>query len=258
VIATAFWNATILGFKIFGFWQLYAAAAALAAMVALPRLFLALLADRYRFGDYPLSLHLFWLLISYHFHFGFRELTDRAVEDRIAGGVPARIFMVFCEVFGTYFFVLALSPIILGLGSHAAWSLPWLLLFQDPLTFLKIAGLIALSALVLRFAPLINAFESVQNLVWGGVVLAFAVANIHGVAGVEFFPDLWVGLGVIAVALAAKWLVLLLLVAVSMLAKLDGPPLLLGMLVGPLVNFLPTFIYGGWLALQIKMLLPME
>ena len=214
------------------------------------------MADRYRFGNYPLSPHLFWLLISFHFHFGFRELTDRAVEDRIAGGLLARIFIGFCELFGTYFFILTLSPIILGLSPHAAWSLPWLLLFHDPLTFLKITGLIVLSALVLGFVPVINAFESVQNLVCGGVVLAFTVASIHRIAGVEFFPDFWFGVGIIAVAFAAKWLLLLLLVALSMLARLDDSPRLVGILLGPLFTFLPTFIYGGWLALQIRTLLP--
>lgn len=250
-----FWNATISGLQIFGFWQLYPAAAAFAAIVALPKLFFALLADRYRFGDYPLSPRLFWLLISFHFHFGFRELTDRVLEDRSAGGVPATLSIGFCELFGTYFFILTLSPIILGLSPHAAWSLPWLLLFHDPLTFLKIIGLIILAALLLGFAPLINAFESVQNLVYSGVVLAFTVASIHRIAGVEFFPDLWSGVGIIAVAFAVKWLLLLVLVALSMLARLHDPPQLIGMLVGPLFNFLPTFIYGGWLALQIRTLL---
>jgi hypothetical protein len=249
-----FWNATLSGFKIFGFWQLYAAAAAFAAIVVLPKLFFALFADRYRFGNYPLSPRLFWLLISFHFHSGFRELTDRAVEDRIAGGVPATLFIGFCELFGTYFFILTLSPIILGLSPHAAWSLPWVLLFHDPLTFLKIIGLIIVSALLLGFAPLINAFESIQNLAYSGVILAFTVASIHGIAGVKFFPDFWSAVGIVAVAVAAKWLLLLFLVALSMLARLEDPPQLVGILIGPLVNFLPTFIYGGWLALQIRTL----
>jgi hypothetical protein len=251
-----FWNAAISGFKIFGFWQLYAAAAAFAAIVVPPKLFFALLADRSRFGDYPLSPRLFWLLTSFHFHFGFRELTDRVVEDRIAGGVPATLFIGFCELFGVYVFILTLSPIILGLSPHAAWSLPWLLLFHDPLTFLKIIGLVILFALLLGLAPLINAFESVQNLVLSGVVLAFTVTRIHHIAGVEFFPDFWSGVGIVAVAFAAKWLLLLVLAALSMLARLDDPPPLIMMIVGALFNFLPTFIYGGWLALQIRTLLP--
>ncbi len=244
-----FWNATIAGFKIFGFWELYAAAVAVVAIVALPKLFFALLADRYRFGDYPISPHLFWTLLSFHFHFGFRELTDRVVEDRMAGGLPATIFIGFCELFGIYFFILTLSPIILNLSPHAAWSLPWVLLFHDPLTFLKITGLIVIFALVLGFVPFIRAFESVQNLVYSGVVLAFAVASIHRITGVEFFPDFWFGVGILAVALAVKWLAILLLVGLSMLARLDEPPQLVGILLGPLFNYLPVFIYAGWLAL---------
>jgi hypothetical protein len=216
------------------------------------------LADRYRFGDYPLSPHLFWTLLSFHFHFGFRELTDRVVEDRMAGGLPATIFIGFCELFGTYFFILTLSPIILGLSPHAAWSLPWVLLFHDPLTFLKITGLIVISALVLGFIPVISAFESVKNLVYSGVVLVFTVASIHHITGVEFVPDFWFGVGILSVAFAAKWLVILLLVGLSMLARIHEPPQLVAILLGPLFNFLPTFIYGGWLALQIRTLLPIE
>src|SRR5205085_696525 len=152
------------------------------------------------------------------------ELTDRVVEDRMAGGLPATIFIGFCELFGTYFFILTLSPIILGLSPHAAWSLPCVLLFHDPLTFLKITGLIVISALVLGFIPLISAFESVKNLVYSGVVLVFTVASIHHIKGIEFVPDFWFGVGILSAAFAAKWLVILLLIGLSMLARIHEPP----------------------------------
>ena len=142
-----FWNSTIEALRIFAFWELYAAAIAVVAIVVLPKLVFALLADRYRFGDYPLSPHLLWLLLCFHFHFGFRELIDRAIANKMAGGLPALLFIAFCELFGTYFFVLTLSPIILGVGTHAAWSLPWILLFHAPILFLKIAGLIVAASL---------------------------------------------------------------------------------------------------------------
>jgi hypothetical protein len=253
-----FLNLTIVGFKIFGHWELYAAAIGVVAIVALPKLFLALLADRFRFGDYPLSPHLFWLLLCFHFRFGFRELTDRVLADKMAGGLSAMFFTAFCEIFGTYLFILTLSPIILGLDVHAAWSLPWMLLFHDPIVLLKIVGLMVAASLATGLIPLVNAFESVHALLCSGIVLAFTVTSIDRISGVDVFPDFRFCVGILAVAFATKWLVILLLVGISMLARLDDSPKLLGILLGPLFNFLPVFIYGGWLALQIRAHLPIE
>jgi len=163
---------------VFGFWQVYAAALVVVVFVVLPKLFFALLADRFRFGDYALSPKVFWILLSFHFHFGFRELIDRVFADKMAGGLPARIFMALCELLGNCFFVLTLSPIILGLSNHAAWSLPWMLLFHDPLLLLKIGGLIVLASLLLGSIPIVKTFEPLHTLVYGGIVLMFVATSV--------------------------------------------------------------------------------
>jgi hypothetical protein len=168
-----FWHSIVTGLKVFTFWETYAAAIIFIVVAVLPKFFLALLADRFRFGDYPLSPTLLWLLLRYHFYFGFHELSDKVLEGKMAGGIRGMLVLGFCELLGIYVFVLTLSPIMLGLSNHAAWSLPWMILFYNPLTALKLFGLLVTSTIALGFAPFARNFEPLRHLVLGGTALAF-------------------------------------------------------------------------------------
>ena len=256
-----FWNSAIAGFRVFGSWEFYAAAPGFLAIVFLPKLFFALLAEHYRiFEDVPLSPYGLRLILWGSFRHGFRDLIDCVFEGRMAGGLPAFISIAFCELLGVCFFILTLSPIILDLSPHAAWSLPWMLVFHDPLIFLKIIGLIIILTIMLGFIPFITEFESVNALIFGGVVLMFVVRDIDRINGVEFLPNFWFGVGIIAVAFATRWLVILPpVLGLSLLSfRLYYHRNVILILLAPLFTFLSVFIYGGWLALQIKMLLPIE
>jgi hypothetical protein len=248
-----FWNSTIAGFRVFGFWEFYAAAIGFLAFAFLPKLFSALVAEHHRvFEDAPLSLYGMRLTLR----LGFLRLIDCVMEGKMAGGLPAFIFTAFCELLGVCYLILTLSPIILGLSPHAAWSLPWMLVFNDPLIFLKIIGLIFILTIVLGFIPFITAFESVHALISGGVVLMFVVSDINRINGVEFLPSFWFGVGIIAVAFATKWLVFFppILGLTLLFPRIEPYHNVILLLLAPLFTFLSVFIYGGWLALQITTL----
>jgi hypothetical protein len=254
-----FWNSTIAGLRVFGFWEFYVAAVGFLAIVFLPKLFFALLAEHYQaFEDFEPSPSSLWRLLCMHSRYGFCVLIDRVMEGKMAGGLPAALFIAFCELFGVCFFILTLSPIILDLGPHAAWSLPWMLVFHDPLIFLKLIGLIIMLTIVLSFIPFITRLESVSALISGGVVLMFVVRDINRIGGVEFLPDFWLGVGILAVAFAIKWLVIvpLSLGLLQLFPRLELHQNLILILLAPLFTFLSVFIYGGWLALQIRTHLP--
>jgi hypothetical protein len=254
-----FWNSTVAGFRVLGSWEFYAVSLGFLAFVFVPKLFFALLAEHYRiFEDAPLSLYALRLILWGSFRDGFRHLIDCVIEGRMAGGLPAALFVAFCELLGVCFFILTLSPIILDLSPHAAWSLPWMLTFHSPLIFLKIIGLIVILTIVLNFIPFITRFESVSALISGGVVLMFVVTDINRINGVQFLPTFWFGVGIIAVAFAAKWLVVIPPVfgLFLLFPRLELHQNVILILLAPLFTFLSVFIYGGWLALQIKMLLP--
>lgn len=256
-----FWNSTIAGFRVFGFWEFYVAAVGFLAIVFIPKLFFALLAEYYRiFEDAPLSPYGLRLILCGSFRCGFRDLIDCVMKGKLAGGLLATIFIGFCEIFGVCVFILTLSPIILGLSPHAAWSLPWMLMFHDPLIFLKIIGLIIILTIVLSFIPFIVKFDSVSVLISGGVVLTIVVADINRINGVEFYPGFWFTVGILAVAFTTKLLVIVpLLSGLSILsARLEDHENLFLLLLATLFTFLPVFIYGGWLALQIRTLLPIN
>ena len=253
-----FWNSTIAGFRVFGFWEFYAAAIAFLAIAFLPKLFFALMAEHYRiFEDARFSIRAAAHSMGSLRH-GFRDLIDCVIEGRMAGGLPAAILIGFCELLGVCFFILTLSPIILDLSPHAAWSLPWMLVFNDPLIFLKIIGLIIILTVVLNFIPFIAKLESVNALISGGVVLMFVVRDINQINGVEFLPAFLFGVYVVAAGFAFKWLVMIpIILGLSLLsAGRDDLFNLLLILLAPLFTFLSVFIYGGWLALQIRTRLP--
>ena len=61
------WNSITAGLKILGFWQTYIVAIGMTFIVAFPKLYLALLEDRFMYGDVALSPTVIWYpLRVYH------------------------------------------------------------------------------------------------------------------------------------------------------------------------------------------------
>jgi hypothetical protein len=255
-----FWDSAIAGFSVFGYWEFYAAAVGFLAIAFLPQMFFALLAEHHRiFEDSPLSRYGLWLILRGEVRHGFHGLIECASEGRMAGGLPAYLLIEVCKFFAAYFFILSLLPIILGLSHNAAWPLPWTLVFYEPLVFLKIVGLITVSLVAVSLCPFVNEFESAYMLVYGGIIISIVVKSISGISGVECFPPLWLSIGIIAISFAAKWLILLppLILGVFMFTWYRHQKLVV-LLISPFFFFMPIFIYGGWLALQIRTHLPIE
>lgn len=181
-------------------------------------------------------------------------------SDRSAGGCLAMLLVSILKVFGLCVVVLTLSPILLGLSSDAAWSFPWLLLFQEPVFMLKLVGSLIILAFVLPIIPVVGDSPGLYELVAGAIVLAVVASNIdrHNpdlhIRAIQIVPDFWFGVKVLISS--AVILYLGLGIVGGLLGGFTGQTKISEVIWIPVFasvfGLLPVFIYGGWLALQIK------
>jgi hypothetical protein len=142
-----FWNSIFAGLKVLGYWETYVVAVGMTIIVAFPKLYLALLKDRYMYGG-ALSPAPVWHLIRLHWISGFEKLKERAFKGHFAGGFKGFVVLGLAEFIGVYFATLTLLPLMLGTGTHADWALPWTLPFHDIFLFLKIVGTLLISIII--------------------------------------------------------------------------------------------------------------
>lgn len=170
--------------------------------------------------------------------------------NRVVIHIPFSILMVLV--------VLTLSPIILGFGNAPMWDLPWYILTDQPLPFLKLVGLIVVSLLVLSFVPIIGKLGIVQSLVAGGICLVLILEQLHKarpslhVDRIGLLPGFWEGLGYIALSgIAGSVLYFMLAMAVHALklpSRVQESAMFLAAIVA---GFLPLLTYGAWLGAQL-------
>src|SRR5260221_12657101 len=118
-----YWHSVTAGLKILGFWQTYVVAVGVTVIVVFPKLYLALLQDRFMYGKVALSPTLIWYLIRHHWIDGFDKLQDRAFKGHFAEGFKGLLVIGLAEFLGGYFAILTLLPLMLGTGTHANWAL---------------------------------------------------------------------------------------------------------------------------------------
>ena len=245
------WDSITAGLKILGLWQTYIVAIGMTVIVAFPKLYLALMQDRFMYGDVPLSPTLIWYLIRYHWISGFDELKDRAYKEQFAGGFKGLLVIVLAEFFGVYFAILTLLPLMLGTGTHANWALPWTLPFHDTVLFLKIVGALLLTTIIVAQIPVL------------GDMLAYALsvavmAYFLGATNIILVPSFWLGCGFVLAGVAVKYAVLVivaLVVAVMpadvVMSRFSKVTSLVFFCLLPVFHLLLAFIYAGWISRQL-------
>ena len=155
--------------------------------------------------------------------------------------------------------VMTLSPIILGFSDDAAWSIGWQVFHFAPWGLAKMVGIVLLAQIILAFVPIIGRITAIHTLIIGGIVLIATLGMIQGFAP-EIIPDelRWFpGWGALIV-----W-ILLCAVMTMCIAGLSGG---IGAMVsrgdessgqffayigGTVAGFMPVFLYGAWLGMQI-------
>lgn len=224
-----FWDALTGGLTVLTYWETYAAAL-IYIVIALG----------------PLAL------------IGFA--MEKAKGSAAFLGCLTMFLMPILQTFAIIVFVLTLSPIILGVKSDAAWSLPWILTLQAPWSMAKMVGLLFVVAIVLAFIPMLRQWQSIYIAVLGSLALGFVLAIIEKASPgyvsnqVALWPGFWFFFGLLVVGGLMAWIGIILAAFIASLFEIAAESVgqLLLFPAVAVLGFIPTFMYGSYLGAQIR------
>lgn len=154
------------------------------------------------------------------------------------------------------YFVLSLSPILLGLSGDAAWTSPFLLAMNAPRIVIIVLLKMVAADMLLGLVPGMNSFTPFNTLVLGGLALVFFVDIGGGTGGpivsanIHFWPGIWFVLGSLFVSWCVGWLGALLGSSLFLIASREKAIAFGWQMFYPLltlIGFIPFFIYAAWL-----------
>ncbi len=229
-----FWNAVVGGLKVLTFWETYVAALEYLALFMGPMILVGLAMEK---GG---------------------EKSEGVV------GCLGMLIIPVLQVAALAVFVLTLAPIILDVAEDAAWSLPWKFITLTPGVSLQLLGILIVAAVLLNFVPFLGQLRSLQTLLLGGIALAsFALGIVKSVnpelasGKLDLIPGIWFTVGLLIVGAIMNWVGLL--VAALLVAAIDSASEKGGKFgelimypVAAIFGFIPIFIYGAWLGVQLK------
>jgi len=223
-----FWDAVANGLKVLLHWQTYLVGIIYIVISFLPFIVMAFAGNRW----------------------------DNIIDK---GGCLTMLILHVLQVLAVFISVCTLFPIMLG-RSEAGWSIPWMLLVSIPGRILIILAVMLVIPVVGAFIPILGRANSFIMFIMGGVVVVFLTIIIDrsnpglGIRNIEIIPGFFTIIGFFIVyGVAACVGMLASTAAVTLLLKdrEDLGQLVLGAL-GQVFGFIPIFIYGAWIGLQIK------
>ncbi len=165
----------------------------------------------------------------------------------------------FFRALATLIFIFTLFPIILGLADKAAWSFPWIILINDPWYMIKSAFILIALSVLLAFIPIIGQFQSVQTLLLGSVCLISVIKILHAIepnfeiSRLSFFPGYIYIIGFIIISVLTSYLAIIIAAfLIGSIKFLEDFSEIISIPVGAAFGFIPVFIYGAWIGIQIK------
>lgn len=165
----------------------------------------------------------------------------------------------FLRALATLIFIFTLFPIILGLANAAAWSFPWVILINDPWFMIKSAIILMVLSFLLAFIPIIGQFQSVHTLLLGSVCLISVIKTLHSIepnfdiSRLHFFPGYIYVIGFLIISAISSYLAILLSAFLLASSKfLEDFSEIIIIPIGAAFGFIPVFIYGAWIGIQIK------
>jgi hypothetical protein len=193
-------------------------------------------------------------------HLLSKQDDEKPEKRKIKYGIFGVFIILAVDVCAVFIVVLILHPIILSLSSHASWSFPWVLLTSDPRQSFAFVGAMMGVSLVLMFVPVVGQSGPFHTSVMGCIALVVALGVIqrsHGpidASHVKLAPG-WVGaIGLTLLAIGATYLGLI-IGSIPMLIwykKTAAWMFILMLEFASVLGFIPVFIYGAWLASQLK------
>lgn len=200
-----------------------------------------------------------YIVISFLPFIAMAFAGNRSDNIMAKGGCLAMLIQPVFQALAVFISVCTLFPIMLG-RSEAAWSFPWMLLVSIPGRILIILAVMLVISVVGAFIPILGRANSFIMFIMGGVVVAFLTLIIDrsnpalGIRSIDIIPGFLTIIGFVIVSGVAAWVGMLASAAAVTLLLKDREDL--GQLVlvplGSVFGFIPIFIYGAWIGLQIK------
>ena len=224
-----FLDSVVGGLSVFSYWETYVAGLEYLAIVFIPMAILGI----------------------------FMETSESAGA---YVGCLGMLVLPLVQLVGVAVYVLTLAPIILGIGTDAAWDLPWTVMLLAPGEFLWLVGKLILATLVLALMPIINQLESLATFALGVITLTFVLGLVNSInpgfvhEGMDILPGFWFSVGLLLVSGVVSWVGLMLPALLFSTARpydegLAGPVM---SVFGAVFGFVPVFMYGAWLGAQLK------
>jgi hypothetical protein len=223
-----FWGAVVNGLKVLLHWQTYVVA-------------------------------VMYIIISFLPVIALMVAGNKSDDLMAKGGCLVMLIQPLFQALAVLISVCTLFPIMLG-RSEAAWSLPWLLIMNEPGRTLILLVIMLVISIIGAFIPILGRANSFIMFIMGGVVVAFLTLAIHkmnpelGINNMVIIPGFFTIIGIVLVSGIASWLGMLASAAVVTLlfrGKEDISQIIMVPL-GSVFGFIPVFIYAAWIGLQIK------
>lgn len=223
-----FWDAVINGLKVLLHWQTYVIA-------------------------------VMYFIISFLPMIVIMFAGNKSDELMTKGGCLSMLIQPLFQALAIFISVCTLFPIMFG-GSEAAWSLPWILMMNVPgRTFILLIIVLVLSV-AWAFIPLIGRANSIIMFIMGGAVMVFIAMVLHninpelGIRNIDIVPGFLTIIGIVIVSGVTSWIGMLASAGVVTLLLRDKEEIsqLIMIPLGSVFGFIPIFIYGAWIGLQIK------
>jgi len=178
------------------------------------------------------------------------------------GGCLAMLIQPLFQSLAVFISVCILFPIILFGRSEAAWSLPWMLIINIPGRILILLIIMLVLSIIGAFIPLLGRANSFIMFIMGGAVIIFLTIVLHnispelGIRNIDILPGFLTIIGIVIVSGVASWLGMLVSAGIVTLLLRDKEEIgqLIMIPLGSVLGFIPIFIYGAWLGLQIQRL----
>jgi len=175
-------------------------------------------------------------------------------------GCMGMLLLPILQVAALAVYILTMAPIIFGMGSDAAWAFPWQLMLGAPWAFAKVVGVLALAAIVIAFIPILGRLESLHTLVLGGIALVFVLGILENnypgqiQTRVNLLPGFWFTVGLLVLGAVMAWIGTMVgaLLATAIDMTTEGVGQLVMFPVAAVFGFVPVFLYGAWLGLQLR------
>jgi hypothetical protein len=177
-----------------------------------------------------------------------------ADKDMRVGCVGMLVLPVF-QSLATMMVMFTLSPIILGIASDAAWSLPWRVLTESPGRLAMSAIFLTIVAIITGFVPIVGRSTTFTNMIVGAVAISWVLqaGTSSGKMTIHYMPPFWTAVGFFLVGGIASFASSIAVAAIQTVRPTASPesPGPVTMALFGVLGLIPAFMYGAWLGQQL-------